>query len=971
MKLRKVLSLIMAIAMIMTASSAFAFNDVTVDDDAYEAITGLSALNIINGYEDGSFQPEGKITRAEFATIIMRTLGMDVSSKTNTVFEDVTSEHWASGAIQQAYGAGIVNGRTATIFDPEAEVTYEEAVKMIVCAMGYQKKAESMVKEGQNPYPTAYNLIANQKGITSGVEKTAGGASRATVAELVWNALPVNLMDQTSYGSDVSFEEIKDQSLLYTKLNAVLIDAKVEEISLDPEDDKVNFKDVELDDVAEKAGDYTASDFEGGIDKGACDLAGLQGLTVKALVDVSDSDPVVIAVFASSKNKVLEIDPNLFKGVDGNKINYYKTADANTVTTSAKVATDENDDIDVDVYVNLVKDSSFVIDMNDSNGIDVDVNEGDSLLRFVDTDNDGYYDTLFVDRYYSFVVGSVSEEDYEIAPATGLTNYNSANAEELVLDPEEDNIAWSLTDETGKALELSDVNVGDVITYAESTDGSNYYYDITVCKSSAVTGSIDSIKTKKSKIGGATLVYYVIDGTSYQLNTQDDATKPVLDAGSTGTFQITADGKIIAVTLDATTRNFAIAISAAKTTGSFEDGGKLQVMKADGTVETIAFADEYYLNEDETTKKDAENVETDLGSISGTPVMYELKSDGSIKHIYTTSDAIKTETDNDYKVKSNNDVAYNESAEKIDGAYFVESSAVIALKKGKASDKKASYSLISNASLIDEEKYSYQAVVDENNEVVIMIVKDFTVKPLANSIPLYVTGTSTVNVDGYKRTQVEGLVGKDEVEYVLAEEYEDGDALDSALDTDIVVGDAIQFTLNGAEEIDSYQHIVKVDGGYAYFLISENANADQDEKGEASAKLVKYSLTAKDAVTADTTYTATTTSNKIAGYGAFGRIQRVAGNTVGIFEAMSADAFDAEKYFDVSASASTAVYVVSEASYSDGYDVKSLTSLKTFKSVSGSNDEAKMAKTDDVIYILKNDGDVIFQYVIDTLQNNK
>lgn len=969
MKLRKVLSLIMAIAMIMTASTAFAFNDVTVDDDAYEAITGLSALNILNGYEDGSFQPEGKITRAEFATIIMRTLGMDVSSKTNTVFADVTSEHWASGAIQEAYGAGIVNGRTATIFDPEAEVTYEEATKMIVCAMGYQKKAESMVKEGQNPYPTAYNLIANQKGITSGVEKTAGGASRATVAKLVWNALPVNLMDQTSYGSEVSFEEIKDQSLLYTKLNAVLIDAKVEEISLDPEDDKVDFKDVELDDVAERAGDYTASDFEGGIDKGACDLAGLQGLTVKALVDVSDSDPVVIAVFASSKNKVLEINPNLFKGVDAKgRINYYKTEDANTVTTSAKVAMDTSSNIDVDVYVNLVRNASFDLTLD---ATDVDVNEGDSLLRFVDTDNDGYYDTLFVDRYYSFVVGSVSVEDYEIAPATGSTNYNSANAEELVLDPEEDNIAWSLTDEEGKALELSDINVGDVITYAESTDGSNYYYDITVCKSSAVTGSIDSIKTKKSKIGGATLVYYVIDGTSYQLNTQDDATKPVLDAGSTGTFQITADGKIIAVQLDVTARNFAIAISVAKTTGSFEDGGKLQVMKADGSVETIAFADEYYMNGDETTKKNAEDVETDLTSISGNPVMYELKSDGSIKHIYTTAAAIAKETDNDYKVKSSTTATYNESSEKIDGAYFVESSAVVALKKGKAADKKASYSLISNGSLIDDETYPYKAVVDENNEVVIMVVSDFAVEPLANSIPLYVTGTSTVSVDGYKRTQIEGLVGKEEVEYVMAEEYEDGHALDTALDTDIVVGDAIQFTLNGAEEIDSYQHIVKVDGGYAYFLISKDADkADQDEKKPAEAKLVKYSLTAKDAVTADTAFTATDTSVKISGYGAFGRIQRVAGNTVGIFNQMSTT-FDAENYFDVTASASTAVYVVSDASYSDGYDVKSLTSLKTFKSVTGKDDAAKMAKTDDVIYILKNDGNVIFQYVIDTKQDNK
>ena len=111
-KLTRVLSVVMAIAMLFTMSmsaSAATYTDVKAEDSYYEAVEALSALGVVKGYEAGDFQPEGKITRAEAAAIIMRIMGMAAVENTriNTQFTDVTSEHWASGVIAAAADSAI------------------------------------------------------------------------------------------------------------------------------------------------------------------------------------------------------------------------------------------------------------------------------------------------------------------------------------------------------------------------------------------------------------------------------------------------------------------------------------------------------------------------------------------------------------------------------------------------------------------------------------------------------------------------------------------------------------------------------------------------------------------------------------------------------------------------------------------------------------------------------------------------
>lgn len=101
-------------------------------------IESLAARNIINGKSDTEFDPHSTMTRAEFATIITRGLGLP--QKYEDVFEDVSENDWFFGFVNTAYSYGIVNGVSDTEFNPNGTITREEAAVMtaraaVLCGM--------------------------------------------------------------------------------------------------------------------------------------------------------------------------------------------------------------------------------------------------------------------------------------------------------------------------------------------------------------------------------------------------------------------------------------------------------------------------------------------------------------------------------------------------------------------------------------------------------------------------------------------------------------------------------------------------------------------------------------------------------------------------------------------------------------------------------------------------------------------
>lgn len=120
------------------------FADVNQKHWAYQAVRELAAKHIIAGNGGDNFAPKREVTRAEFATMLVRALGLQAEGK--GAFADVDSSKWYAGDVAAAYAAGIVKGDAAGRFAPEAQVTRQEMAALLVRA--YELRSGSPAPSG-------------------------------------------------------------------------------------------------------------------------------------------------------------------------------------------------------------------------------------------------------------------------------------------------------------------------------------------------------------------------------------------------------------------------------------------------------------------------------------------------------------------------------------------------------------------------------------------------------------------------------------------------------------------------------------------------------------------------------------------------------------------------------------------------------------------------------------------------------
>ena len=166
----------------------------------------LNKLSVMIGDGTDDLMLAKTVTRAEMAAIACRLLALSNSAKdmkvTNAVFLDVLPEHWAAGYIKFAKDNGIVNGYPDGRFCPEQEVSYQEALKILVAVIGYLPKTESY-----GGYPTGILAVASQIGLTQGVSFVGTDfATRGNIAVLTQNSLDIPLLVQTGFGSFLEFQ---------------------------------------------------------------------------------------------------------------------------------------------------------------------------------------------------------------------------------------------------------------------------------------------------------------------------------------------------------------------------------------------------------------------------------------------------------------------------------------------------------------------------------------------------------------------------------------------------------------------------------------------------------------------------------------------------------------------------------------------------------------------------------------------
>ena len=201
--LKKILAL--ALALVMSLSLMATANAFTDDDsitDTYEtAVTVLSGLKVFQGYDDGSFLPQGAITRAEVAAIIYRIVTGDVADTQVGIyadynkFDDVASTSWYAGYVNFCANAEYIKGYDARTFGPNDPVTGYQALAMILRALGYDKNGEFT---GTN-WQVQTAAVGESRGITKNITAGTLGvpATREVVAEILFQAILVNTVNYT------------------------------------------------------------------------------------------------------------------------------------------------------------------------------------------------------------------------------------------------------------------------------------------------------------------------------------------------------------------------------------------------------------------------------------------------------------------------------------------------------------------------------------------------------------------------------------------------------------------------------------------------------------------------------------------------------------------------------------------------------------------------------------------------------
>ncbi len=224
--MKKVLSFVLVLSMILGSfGMAFAAAPADVVGKDYEdAVNVLMELGVVDGYKDGTYRPENIVTRAEAATLIIKAMGLNDYAVGKSSFSDMAG-HWADPYVAYAASLGFVAGNTDGTFAPNAPVTSDQMITMLVQAVGY--KAEYLV----GGYPGAFVNQAKALGMLDGVKSGAAGCTRADVAVLLFNTLDV---DFARYSTDGVLQEtiVGQEDNMLKRLGAEIYtpDAKVSTI---------------------------------------------------------------------------------------------------------------------------------------------------------------------------------------------------------------------------------------------------------------------------------------------------------------------------------------------------------------------------------------------------------------------------------------------------------------------------------------------------------------------------------------------------------------------------------------------------------------------------------------------------------------------------------------------------------------------------------------------------------------------
>lgn len=520
--LKKVISSVAALTMVASSVAAFAvdFPDVESTASYAQAVQELSALDVISGYDDGTFGPDKLVTRAEITKMIVDALAERSSAEASTEstkFADVSADHWAKGYINQGVANGFIAGMSDTEFDPDANVTYVQAQKMLVSAIGYETYAQA-----QGGWPTGYKTYAASLDITKGISGITDSTelTRAQVAQMIDNAMDAPLCVIASWktewnGSKTPNLEVRDgkegrayETLFTEKHDAYKVYGRVTETSKtgSVDTDKVTFqveKADNFDDEEVKADSPVSEDMYIGDSKADNYLRTYS----QALIQKNDDDEfTILSIAAAAANKSVTVASEDF---DENKSTdealYFFPAGTTKGSTKYQLDTTNG----VTIYINGVESSKSIAELRDY----LDKNETASVTLQKETETgststSAKYNTIMVSSYVTAIVDEVIDKTNETS--VNFDTYSSGIQAKMTVNKDDDNYTYSFKLD-GKDIEAKDLQQNDVLNISYDTTRSfkdSSFYDVIVTRNVVDGVKCTSINDSKGE--------YTIGGTKYK-----------------------------------------------------------------------------------------------------------------------------------------------------------------------------------------------------------------------------------------------------------------------------------------------------------------------------------------------------------------------------------------------------------------------------------------------------------------------
>ncbi len=793
--LKKVLALVIAFSMMLSVVAFAGYSDVDADADYAGAVELLSALNIIKGDDQGNFNPDNTITRAEMAAIICRAKGLEdaaTGAMGPTAFTDVAADHWAAGYVNLASQNGIINGYGDGKFGPEDTVTYEQAIKMIVCALGFEPMAAT-----KGGWPTGYLVVANSYKITAGASVNA---TRANIAIIVANAMSTPMMDQTSFGSDAKYEVLDDEDNYRTLLTDMDIYIATGVVGA-KDADTVAFEikevsdDFKFDPEVRKGYDFVIGD---------TNIAEYKNQMVDAYVlETGRNKFEVVAVVPAALGETFVLLSDDVKQVltdDGDEIavEYYVAGSTKTKEIDIKLTSIE--------FNKGAKSYTSVDTLVKTEGDDVE-------LTFINNNDDSEFDVLVATKYTSARVDYVEADNNKIG-------FNNRTAK---LDFEDEDKTIILRDADGNELTLADFAEDDVIAYVmdDTTAAQATYIELVKLTNATITGSVETTWTED----GAQFVS--IDGKEYK----NDA--DTLEPGAEGTFYIGMTGKIIDFEGTTAAGNYGYILEAAKT---------VEFSKAKWQVRMLTAADGVVVldvDEDLTTIPEGKEFkDTELGAILTAISAWD--KDDEVVTYEENKDVDKRLVEYGVDSKGNIDEItvcaadpigdleeYNADTQRIDSWTLADDVVVMYIDKKNAEDVYAT----DISFLVDEAKYNgyiYREPKDRENVVMIITATDSPFRA-ENGFAIVTRVSTAKDAENNAVTKVDYVQGEnngsvtfnsDSEMVAYTEEYDD-----------LMIGSMFLFNADADGVVTSYAVIGKYDVDKKDFVLAAGVADDYAKEG--------------------------------------------------------------------------------------------------------------------------------------------